>query len=59
MLTSQMRYRWLVNYRDGRGQLRQTIVDSTSRHDAILRAQLAHPAGRDFAAPTKLSARPL
>jgi hypothetical protein len=51
-------YRWLVNYRDKRGRLHQTLVESTTHRDAIIAAQMSHPAGHDFTA-TKLSSRPL
>lgn len=51
-------YQWAVNYRDTRGKIRQDIIDSTTRQDAIIAARVMHPAGRDFTA-TKLSAKPL
>lgn len=51
-------YEWAVNYRDARGKIRQDIIDSTTRQDAIIAARVMHPAGRDFTA-TKLSAKPL
>lgn len=51
-------YRWIVNYRDKRGHLHQTIVESTTHQDAIIATQVAHPAGHDFTA-IKLSTQPL
>lgn len=51
-------YRWAVNYRDKRGKIHQTIVESTSRQDAIVAARVAHPTGHDFTA-TKLSTKSL
>ena len=51
-------YRWIVNYRDKRGNIHQTIVESTSHQDAIVAARVAHPAGHDFTA-IKLSTKPL
>jgi len=51
-------YRWLVNYRDSRGKIQQTQVDSTTRRDAIAAASVGHPTGRDFTA-AKLSTKPL
>jgi hypothetical protein len=53
-----LKYRWAVDYRDTRGKIQQTMIDSTSLRNAIVAAQVAHPRGRDFTA-TKLSARPL
>jgi hypothetical protein len=58
MAKSPLWYRWAVNYRDRRGKIHQTIVESTSHRDAIVAASAAHPAGRDFTA-IKLSTRPL
>jgi hypothetical protein len=51
-------YHWAVHYRDRRGELHQTIVESTTRRDAIIAASVMHPTGHDFTA-TKLSTRPL
>ena len=51
-------YRWAVNYRDTRGRLHQTIVESTTHRDAIIAAHVAHPTCHDFTA-IKLSTRPL
>lgn len=51
-------YRWAVNYRDKRGKIQQTLIDSTTHQNAIVAARTAHPTGRDFTA-VKLSTRPL
>lgn len=58
MAKSPLWYRWVVNYRDRRGIIHQTIVDSPTHRDAVVAASVAHPTGRDFTA-TKLSTRPL
>jgi hypothetical protein len=58
MPKTQLWYRWAVNYRDRRGKIQQTLVDSTTHQDAIIAAQIDHPKGRDFTA-IKLSTRPL
>lgn len=58
MPKSTLWYRWVVNYRDSRGKIQQTMVDSTTHKDAIIAAQVSHPKGSEFTA-TKLSARPL
>ena len=51
-------YRWIVNYRDKRGKIQHTLIDSTTHRDAIIAAQVSHPTGSDFSA-IKLSTRPL
>ena len=51
-------YRWVVNYRDSRGKIQQTMIDSTTHKDALIAARVAYPKGSDFTA-IKLSTRPL
>ena len=58
MPTSALWYRWTVNYRDNRGKIQQTLIDSTTHSNAIVAAQVAHPKGREFTA-VKLSTKPL